>query len=62
MRRTGVALAVIIARLLTGAEKSGTNSVESALMFTSSGKIKFQENFKSVVDPNWAACSNHCLS
>ena len=28
-------------------------------MFTYSGKIKIQENFKSVVDPNWAACSKY---
>ena len=30
-------------------------------MFSYSGKTKFQENFKSVVDPNWAACSNTVL-
>ena len=60
-RRTGVALTVIIARLLTGAERSGTYSIESVCLFIYSDKIKFQEDFKSVVDPNSAACSNTVL-
>jgi len=31
-------------------------------MLTYCGRVKFQENFKWVVDPNWAACSNTVLA
>jgi hypothetical protein len=52
---------MIVTHLLTVAERSGTNGVESVLILTYSAKNKFQEKPKSIVDPNWAACSNTVL-